>query len=40
MLTLKHAVLINTPQQFKALKSLFKITKDFADELLSLFTGA
>lgn len=40
MLTLKHVGLINTPKQFQALKSLFKITKSFPEELPSLFTGA
>lgn len=33
-------MLINTPKQFKPLKSLLKITKDFPDELPSLFTGS
>lgn len=40
MLVLKHAMLINTPQPFKALESLLKITKDFTDELPSLSTQA
>ena len=40
MLALKHAVLINSPQQLKAVESLFKITKDFTDELPSLLTPA
>lgn len=33
-------MLINTPQPFKALESLLKITKDFTDELPSSSTQA
>lgn len=33
MVILKHAVLINTPKQLKALESLFKTTKAFPDEM-------